>query len=304
MPPFPSAATRRRPWFLPLLLSLLLLALIAAVLLAFHTDDGGGDGAAALASAEQRRDALLSEQRRLETLLALPPCEARNSAAGAALPAAPAPDAADAASLLERACVFIVRAGDGDLSTGTGFFVTGDLIVTNDHVVSQGRGRILVTSKALGRPLPATVVARDDANGRDYALLRVTVPQDAAIAVPPFAGGARRTEKVGAWGFPHVIGQNDPAYTRLLSGSDMSAVPELTYTEGVLSAVLERTPPLLVHTASISPGNSGGPLVNGRGEIVGINTMITLDEDSYRQASIALAGQDLRRFLAAQGIRR
>jgi len=280
---------------------------------------------ARISQAENDIATLRSEKQRLEGLLSLPPCEARDrlspsansssdntspppEAAAQPIPVPTAPIAssavpADAVTMLERACVFIVSLDDtGNMSTGTGFFVTPDIIVTNAHVVAQKNRKVFVTSKALGEPIICEVIAKDENRGRDYALLKANLPAMSAIVAPSFASNVRRTDKVGAWGFPHIIGKNDPAYKRLLSGSDISAVPELTYSEGVVSAVLERTPPLLVHTAPISPGNSGGPLVNAQGQVVGINTMITLDEDSYRQASIAIDAQDLRSFLSAHGI--
>lgn len=267
--------------------------------------------------AEEARAARLSaEQKRLKNLMNLPPCEAKRqlgqSGGGASTSTAPAPGskgvavappATPVSAQVERACVFLVSASqEGGLNTGTGFFVAPDHVVTNHHVVARAVGRILVTSKALGHPVEGSLVAKDSSGDRDYALLKVIPPLGADITPLAFAKTPKRTDKVGAWGFPHLIGQNDPAYARLLSGEDISAKPELSYTEGVVSAVLERDPPLVVHSAPLSPGNSGGPLVNERGEIVGINTMITPDESSYRQASIALSGQDLLHFLRQNGI--
>lgn len=327
MPQHSPVPPERRAWIFPVLLAGLLLLAIGGVLYAFHSTTASEKAAlsAQIARTEAQLAACTAQKQRLEGLLEHAPCEARDllrttpetqtapvpeSAApqdSTTLPQKASPSSTsvspDPVSFLERACVFIVSADSaGEITTGSGFFVTPEYIVTNAHAVASGAQRVLVTSKALGQPVLGTCVAQDSSGERDYALLRITPPSGAAIAVPAFATSTRRTEKVGAWGFPHVIGQNDPAYKRLLSGSDISAVPELVYSEGVVSALLDRTPPLIVHTAPISPGNSGGPLVNAQGQIIGINTMITLDEDSYRQASIAIAAQDLLQFLATNGI--
>lgn len=274
-------------------------------------------------------DTLKAQRKELEGILALPPCEAMrklNPATGTKalreknpiLPAtapASAPDAQKASAAgkavkyasspeeVEDACVFLVGiAGPGKLATGSGFFVAPDYIITNRHVVSSSSGKLLVTSKALGQPVAGHVVSRGAGKGRDFALVNIKTPAGANVANLKFAPEVKKTQKVGAWGFPDIIGKNDPAYARLLKGQDFTSVPELSYSEGVVSAVLNRSPRLIVHTAPISPGNSGGPLLNEKNEVVGINTMITLDEDSYRQASIALDARNLEDFLRENGL--
>ena len=204
---------------------------------------------------------------------------------------------------IEKACVFIVSANRaGQLSTGSGFFVTPEYVATNRHVVQNSRGKILVNSKSLGKPLLGSVVAIGEGQNEDYAILRVTSQPAASLRPLNLSQTVKKTEKVGAWGYPDLVGKNDPQYLALLRQGNIKAAPELSYSEGVISAVLDREPETIVHTAPISPGNSGGPLVNAAGEVVGINTMITLDEDSYRQASIALAASELKKFLAEHGI--
>lgn len=310
-----DSSRQRSPAFWPCLISLLLLACICALcwqIWAIHSAK-----LTEARAAEDRLAALRARSEQLKSILSLPPCEAKKAleegGAMAPLPvgkrpavkessakqgkAAAAADPAD----VERGCVFLVGVSPPDkIMTGAGFFVAPGYVVTNRHVVEGARG-IIATSKALGRPAKARLVARSGQD-RDYALLKVEPPAGADVKILNFARDVKKTDKIGAWGFPGLVGKADPAYMKFMRGEDFSASPEISYTEGVVSAILERNPRLIAHTAALSPGNSGGPLVNAAGEVVGINTMIALDEDSYRQASIALAASDLQHFLGEQGI--
>ncbi|MDR2744839.1 MAG: serine protease, partial [Desulfovibrio sp.] len=211
--------------------------------------------------------------------------------------------AAEGATLeqLEDATVFVLGQSGSSLLAGSGFFIAPELVLTNRHVIALAPDAVFVINKKLGGLFPATLVAASPEKQRDYALLRVRPPHGAAIRPLVFSAKARRAQKVSVWGYPHAISKNDPKYQALLSGH-AEAVPELSYADGVISAVLDRNPQVIVHTAPLSPGSSGGPLADEKGNILGINTMISLDEDSYRQTSLALHASDILRFLKENGV--
>ncbi|GAB3801003.1 S1C family serine protease [Micromonospora zhanjiangensis] len=182
-------------------------------------------------------------------------------AASAAAPVPP--DLVNAAAKVTPGVVSVLVNGPGGAATGSGFAID-DLqhIITNDHIVARGNGSAVTVETPDGRRMEATVVGRD-ANS-DIAVLKV--PPDAHLSPLQLAkpGGTRVGESVLAVGSP--LG---------LPG---------TVTAGIVSA-LDRPVKLgnARHTAvqtdaSINPGNSGGPLVNARGEVVGVNTAIaTID---------------------------
>lgn len=139
-------------------------------------------------------------------------------------------------------------------------------ILTNDHVV-RGAQEIRVTLPD-GRDFPGELVGTDGVT--DVAVIRI---QGNGFPVAPL--GTSKGLIIGEWAL--AIG-NPFAY--LLSNS------EPTVTAGVVSAVGRHIIPqeqnqsqgfylgMIQTDASINPGNSGGPLVNGLGEVIGVNTSI------------------------------
>ncbi|GBD11811.1 Putative serine protease HhoA [bacterium HR23] len=146
------------------------------------------------------------------------------------------------------------------VSTGTGvIFDPAGYIVTNDHVIADAR-RVLVTLSD-ERTFDAKVVGRDPLT--DLAVLKIDAPEP--LPALPFADP--EAIQVGEW----VIA----------IGNALGLPGQPTVTVGVVSA-LDRSTSVgdrvyndLVQTdAAINEGNSGGPLVNLRGEVVGINTIV------------------------------
>jgi S1-C subfamily serine protease len=136
-------------------------------------------------------------------------------------------------------------------ASGTGFVVAEGKLLTNRHVIAEC-GRV-VARDAIGVPLPARVVAAD--RERDLALLNVTKSIGPPLVfrdAPP----VRRGEYVITYGFP-------------LSGL-LSSGPSLT--TGNISALagLRDNPANFQISAAVQPGNSGGPLFDSRGNVIGV----------------------------------
>ncbi|WP_299629087.1 trypsin-like peptidase domain-containing protein [uncultured Tateyamaria sp.] len=204
---------------------------------------------------------------------------------------------------IEARTAIVLSPNPDGLSLGTGFFVGPDLLVTNFHVISApGSEGIYVTNATLGGVKEATVLKTMgpfDSTGGDFALLRVPgADQPAFTLLEP--AESLRLQSVIAAGYPGDILQSDAQFQRLRQG-DMAAIPELAVTDGTVSAEqnYDDRARVVVHSAPISTGNSGGPLIDMCGRLVGVNTFVKTG--AMRSLNFALSSGDLTRFLADTG---
>ena len=157
------------------------------------------------------------------------------------------------------------------VGTGSGVIISPDgYIVTNNHVI-DGASDIEITLNN-SKKLKATLIGADKSN--DIALLKV----DADFDLPNLPFGNSDNAKIGEW----VLAVGNPY--------DLTS----TVTAGIVSAKgrdLEgnRNIESFIQTdAAVNPGNSGGALVNTRGELVGINTAISSRTGSFVGYSFAV----------------
>jgi S1-C subfamily serine protease len=210
------------------------------------------------------------------------------------------------AQRLEETTVLVLAPQAEGLSMGTGFLVAPGIILSNSHVVGTPAPNtsIVVTGKALGglrkaQLLNATPLSgsRDSLNTPDFALLKLVT---GTTTTPlPLTVEVEKLEPVVTAGFPGFELRLDPKFAALLDKGEISAVPEMVVSSGEISVVRGGgdDPTVIAHTAIVSQGNSGGPLVDRCGRVIGINTLIRLDDDSRRQGNYALGGKALLAYL-------
>ncbi|MEY8827761.1 S1C family serine protease [Sedimentitalea sp. XS_ASV28] len=248
--------------------------------------------------------------------LGVKPAQRATIAPDALLPSSPArvvvPDVSEPgaetdllALITARTVLVLAGSADGRGATGSGFVVGPGLIVTNQHVIegalSDG-GQILVTGGSLAEPQVATVIKSDGPlmqAGGDFALLRIAdtgmtgfdvhVPQDSL-----------KLSGVVAAGYPGDVLASDINFAALKAGN-LDAVPDLTVTEGIVNTEQQIGPQthVLMHSAALSSGNSGGPLVDMCGRLVGVNTFVRAGRLQNR--GFALTTADMMAFLQGTG---
>lgn len=169
-----------------------------------------------------------------------------------------------------KASVVAVQSGDGG---GAGIIWSPDgLIVTNDHVL---RGQRLAVMLAGGERLAARILGRDPES--DLAALRV---ERTGLPVAPV--GDSRALRVGQL----VIAVGHPlGVERAVTTGIVSALPAPGERRGLIRA-----------DVAIGPGNSGGPLADAEGRVLGINTMV-----ASPGVGLAVPAHAVEAFLAVAG---
>jgi S1-C subfamily serine protease len=205
------------------------------------------------------------------------------------------------ANLIEARTVLVLAVADGALELGSGLSIGPGLIVTNNHVVESildRGGDIYVVNRMLEKPIAAKVIKAVgplDQTGTDLALLKIEDDTLPVFTVLQPAGTLKLNNVVAA-GFPADVLATDVGFSALTAGN-ASAMPELTLTDGTINTEQEIGPQthVLMHSAALSSGNSGGPLVDMCGRLVGVNAFVR--KGTMQNRGFALASSDLLAFL-------
>ena len=155
---------------------------------------------------------------------------------------------------------------------GSGFILTAaGTVLTNSHVVDDAEA--LTVRLADGREFDATVLGRDPHT--DIALLRIQ-----AEGLPEARLGDSDRVRVGEWvlavGSPFRTSLGSTVTTGIVSGKGRDDVDIADYED------------FLQTDAAVNPGNSGGPLVDLRGQVIGVNTAIATQNGSAQGVSFAI----------------
>jgi serine protease Do len=187
------------------------------------------------------------------------------------------------------ASIVLIRVPGG---IGTGFVVADEgRIATNLHVV-RGAGEATIITASGKEYHDVEVIAFDEA--RDLAVLRVPAQELKPLRLGN-SGTVKAGERVVAIGHPLGLGN--------------------TVSDGLVSAVREVSPELTVLqiSAPISPGSSGGPLFNDRGEVIGISTLVAtrgqnlnfgIPVDALKPMLTSTRGTPIAKFAAKTGRQR
>lgn len=218
----------------------------------------------------------------------------------------PAPARADeteqaAGGVVRVALIGTTYRGQVLLGTGSGFAVAPNLVVTNAHVVAQAiqfQTQITVTIVPPNGNGPVEGRVLDFDEQRDLALISVDGPPLRPLTlsmVPP-----RQGEAIVALGYPDIDDLSRPA-RELIQPTAPSR------SSGAIASLRDNAPngqpiPTINHEAAISSGSSGGPLLDGCGRVVGVNTWHARGQETFQGRGVATRTGALVSFLRDRGL--
>ena len=208
-------------------------------------------------------------------------------------------DIAAASRSVVRVVVFPASGGDTPIGHGSGIVVAPDKVLTNAHVVAEeeydGAIRVVIVPSDGGEAIAAEVMDRSPRN--DLALIALN---DGKRLTPAtfFSGPVGDGADVFAIGYPGGVD-----IAQGLNMSDVLRPQAPVKTRGNISGGRSAKDfETLLHTAAIGGGNSGGPLVDGCGRVLGVNSFGSLSDGSDAEFFFAVAQREAAAFLRKNGV--
>ena len=170
--------------------------------------------------------------------------------------------------------------------TGSGFIVSSDgLILTNSHVL-DGADKVTVTFKD-GRTVEGEVMGQD--NLTDLAVVKIEEEN-----LPTVVFGDSEALQIGEWAIAigNPLGLDNTVTTGIISATGRNSMQ---------IGVGDKRIDFIQTDAAINPGNSGGPLLNAKGEVIGINTAIIKNAQGLGFAIPINSAKDIAEQLIANG---
>lgn len=191
--------------------------------------------------------------------------------------------AEDPISNADKSVLRILVKKDNGIYLGSGFVVSSDgVVVTNQHVINKAKKIVILSKDSTSKVISFSGSIFWESRDLDLALLKV---ED--LHIQPIHLNANKLikgSKVFTIGYPGVADQEN---------NSEDSLAESTITEGVVGRNVEGAWDnqglkfnLIQHSAAVNSGNSGGPLINNCGEVIGVNTakalgQIELNNDAY-----------------------
>ncbi len=197
--------------------------------------------------------------------------------------------------------VIVYSSADGQqsiVSIGSGLVVAPDKIVTNAHVLETLRydesANVVIVPSDGKQSYRATLSA--SAPAKDLALLQLS--SGSLVPASILSGTVGDGADVFAIGYPASV---DVALEQ--DEADVLRPQQPVKTRGTISSGrTSKTVESLLHTAPIAPGNSGGPIVDACGRVVGINSFGSLANEGGAEFYFAISARELSTFLDNQGV--